>query len=118
MLRAIRLVVDTGFHYKHWTRQQVVDFFHDHSAIDEPSVQSETDRYMAWPAQALGYKIGQLEILKLRQYAKDELGSKFDLHDEMLGAGALPMDVLSVRIHEWVAQQKTMASVARPNQTR
>jgi uncharacterized protein (DUF885 family) len=109
MLRAIRLVVDTGFHYKHWTRQQVVDFFHDHSAIDEAEVQSETDRYMAWPAQALGYKIGQLEILKLRQYAKDQLGDKFSLsnfHDEVLGAGALPLDVLSTRIHEWVATQK------------
>ncbi len=91
MLRAIRLVVDTGFHYKHWSRQQVVDFFHEHSAIDEPEVQSETDRYMAWPAQALGYKIGQLEILKLRQYSKDQLGAKFDMrafHDEVL-AGAL-----------------------------
>jgi uncharacterized protein (DUF885 family) len=109
MLRAIRLVVDTGFHYKRWTRQQVVDFFHDHSAIDEAEVQSETDRYMAWPAQALGYKIGQLEILKLRQYAKDQLGDKFSLsnfHDEVLGAGALPLDVLSTRIHEWVATQK------------
>jgi len=109
MLRAIRLVVDTGFHYKHWTRQQVIDFFHDHSAIDEAEVQSETDRYMALPAQALGYKIGQLEILKLRQYAKDQLGDKFNLsnfHDEVLGAGALPMDVLSTRIHEWVATQK------------
>jgi len=114
MLRAIRLVVDTGFHYKHWTRQQVVDFFHDHSAIDEAEVQSETDRYMAWPAQALGYKIGQLEILKLRQYAKDQLGDKFNLsnfHDEVLGAGALPLDVLSTRVHEWVAAQKTSASV-------
>ncbi|HLX83749.1 MAG TPA: DUF885 domain-containing protein [Terriglobales bacterium] len=109
MLRAIRLVVDTGFHYKHWTRRQVVDYFHDHSAIDEPSVQSETDRYMAWPAQALGYKIGQLEILKLRQYSKDQLGAKFDIrsfHDEVLSGGALPMDVLSTRIHEWVGQQK------------
>jgi uncharacterized protein (DUF885 family) len=113
MLRAIRLVVDTGFHYKHWTRQQVVDFFHDHSAIDEAEVQSETDRYMAWPAQALGYKIGQLEILRLRQYSKDQLGNKFDLrafHDEVLSGGALPMDVLSARIHEWVAQQKGQAS--------
>jgi uncharacterized protein (DUF885 family) len=113
MLRAIRLVVDTGFHYKHWTRQQVVDFFHDHSAIDEAEVQSETDRYMAWPAQALGYKIGQLEILKLRQYAKDQLGDKFNLsnfHDEVLGAGALPLDVLSTRVHEWVAAQKASAS--------
>jgi uncharacterized protein (DUF885 family) len=109
MLRAIRLVVDTGFHYKHWTRQQVVDFFHEHSAIDEAEVQSETDRYMAWPAQALGYKIGQLEILKLRQYAKDQLGDKFSLsnfHDEVIGAGALPLDVLSTRIHEWVGTQK------------
>ena len=113
MLRAIRLVVDTGFHYKHWTRQQVVDFFHDHSAIDEYEVQSETDRYMAVPAQALGYKIGQLEILKLRQYAKDQLGDKFNLsnfHDEVLSAGALPLDVLSARIHEWVAKQKASAS--------
>jgi uncharacterized protein (DUF885 family) len=117
MLRAIRLVVDTGFHYKHWTRQQVVDFFHDHSSIDEVSVQSETDRYMAWPAQALGYKIGQLEILKLRQYAKDQLGAKFDIrgfHDEVLSGGALPMDVLSKRIHGWVDQQKAQASIAPP----
>jgi uncharacterized protein (DUF885 family) len=115
MLRAIRLVVDTGLHYKHWTRQQVVDFFHDHSAIDEAEVQSETDRYVAWPAQALGYKIGQLEILKLRQYAKDELGDKFSLsrfHDEVLGAGALPLDVLSTRIHDWVATQKATASAS------
>jgi uncharacterized protein (DUF885 family) len=115
MLRAIRLVVDTGFHYKHWTRQQVIDFFHDHSAIDEAEVQSETDRYMAWPAQALGYKIGQLEILKLRQYAKDQLGDKFSLsnfHDEVLGAGALPLDVLSARVHDWVAAQKASASAA------
>lgn len=113
MLRAIRLVVDTGFHYKHWTRQQVIDFFHDHSAIDEYEVQSETDRYMAAPAQALGYKIGQLEILKLRQYAKDQLGDKFNLsnfHDEVLGAGALPLDVLSTRVHDWVAAQKGSAA--------
>lgn len=119
MLRAIRLVVDTGFHYKHWSRQQVVDFFHQHSAIDEPEVQSETDRYMAWPAQALGYKIGQLEILKLRQYSKDQLGSKFDLrafHDEVLGGGAVPLDVLSTRVHEWVAQEKVQAALAGKNQ--
>jgi uncharacterized protein (DUF885 family) len=118
MLRAIRLVVDTGFHYKHWTRQQVVDYFHAHSTIDEVTVQSETDRYMAWPAQALGYKIGQLEILKLRQYSKDQLGAKFDLrafHDEVLSGGALPMDVLSTRIHEWVGQQKTQASLPSPS---
>jgi uncharacterized protein (DUF885 family) len=121
MLRAIRLVVDTGFHYKHWSRQQVVDFFHEHSSIDEPDVQSETDRYSAWPAQALGYKIGQLEILKLRKYAKDELGAKFDVrafHDEVLGGGALPMDVLSNRIHEWVAQEKAQGEAPAGNQAR
>jgi uncharacterized protein (DUF885 family) len=118
MLRAIRLVVDTGLHSKHWTRQQVVDFFHDHSPEDEVSVQSETDRYIAWPAQALGYKIGQLEILKLRQYAKDQLGDKFDIrafHDEVLNGGALPMDVLKERIQEWVALQKTPSTPSKVN---
>ena len=109
MWRAIRLVVDTGLHSKHWTRQQVVDYFHEHSAIDESDVQAETDRYMAVPGQALAYKMGQLEILKLRAYAKEQLGDKFSLsafHDVVLGAGALPLDVLSTRIHEWVAAQK------------
>jgi uncharacterized protein (DUF885 family) len=109
MLRAIRLVVDTGFHYKHWTRDQVVQFFHDHSAIDEVEVQSETDRYIVWPGQALGYKIGQLKILELREKARKELGSKFDIrkfHDEVLGAGALPMDVLTERIDNWIAAEK------------
>ena len=109
MLRAIRLVVDTGFHYKHWTRQQVIDYFHEYSADDESDIQSETDRYIVWPGQALGYKIGQLEILKLRQYAKDQLGAKFDIrgfHDQVVDEGALPMDELSDRIHAWVAAQK------------
>ena len=108
MLRAVRLVVDTGSHYKHWTRQQVMDFFHEHAGLDEPTVQAETDRYMVWPGQALSYKIGQLEILKLRQYAKDQLKEKFDLrafHDQVLAGGALPLDILSSRIHAWVAQQ-------------
>ncbi|MFZ3213730.1 MAG: DUF885 domain-containing protein, partial [Terriglobales bacterium] len=108
MLRSIRLVVDTGFHYKHWTRQQVVDYFHAHSAIDEPDVQSETDRYIAWPAQALSYKIGQLKILELRERARQQLGDKFDLrafHDQVLGAGALPLNVLETRINEWVVAQ-------------
>jgi uncharacterized protein (DUF885 family) len=109
MLRAIRLVVDTGLHYKHWNRQQVVDFFHAHSGIEEVEVQSETDRYIVWPGQALGYKIGQLKILELRDYARKELGDRFDLrafHDQVLGAGALPMDVLETHIKQWVAEQK------------
>lgn len=106
MLRAIRLVVDTGLHYKKWDRQQVVDFFRNHSGIEEVEIQSETDRYIVWPGQALGYKIGQLKILELRDYASKALGSKFSLkefHDEILGAGALPLDVLESRIKAWVA---------------
>jgi uncharacterized protein (DUF885 family) len=105
MLRAIRLVVDTGFHYKHWTRQQVVDYFHDHSNTDEPTVQSETDRYIAWPGQALAYKVGQLSFLKLREEAQQQLGSRFDIrefHDEVLGAGALPLDVLEQQVRNWI----------------
>lgn len=109
MLRAIRLVVDTGLHSKKWTRQQVVDYFHEHSAQDEVEVQNETDRYIVWPGQALGYKIGQLEILGLRDHAKQELGDRFDIrefHDQVLGAGALPLDVLGRRIRDWVAAKK------------
>jgi uncharacterized protein (DUF885 family) len=109
MLRAIRLVVDTGLHAKKWTREQVVQFFHDHSAQDEIEVQNETDRYIVWPGQALGYKIGQLKILELREKAKKELGPKFDIkgfHDEVLGAGALPMDVLETRIDAWIASRR------------
>jgi uncharacterized protein (DUF885 family) len=112
MLRAIRLVVDTGLHYKHWTREQVVQYFHDHSSEDEPNVQSETNRYISWPGQALSYKMGQLEILDLRAHAQKELGSKFDIkefHDQVLDSGALPLDVLQVQINDWVAQKKAAA---------
>jgi uncharacterized protein (DUF885 family) len=109
--RAIRLVVDTGVHSQHWTRQQMVDFFHDHSAIDETNVQAETDRYIAWPAQALGYKMGQLKILELRKRAQDALGPKFDLkafHDEVLDSGALPLDVLDQRVTAWIQSQSAL----------
>jgi uncharacterized protein (DUF885 family) len=109
MLRAIRLVVDTGLHAKRWSRDQVVQFFHDHSGIDEVEVQSETDRYIVSPGQALAYKIGQLKILELRERARKALGPKFDIrqfHDELLGAGALPMDVLEARIDSWIAAKK------------
>jgi uncharacterized protein (DUF885 family) len=110
--RAIRLVVDTGVHSQHWTRQQMVDYFHEHSAIDETSIQAEVDRYIAWPAQALAYKIGQLKILDLRERAKSALGNNFDLrafHDQVLDSGALPLDVLSDRIDAWIAAQKSAA---------
>jgi uncharacterized protein (DUF885 family) len=106
MLRAIRLVVDTGLHAKKWSRDQVVQFFHDHSAIDELEVQIETDRYIVWPGQALGYKLGELKITELRERARKALGDRFDLrafHDQLLGAGALPLDVLERRMEEWMS---------------
>ena len=110
MWRAIRLVVDTGVHSKHWSRQQMIDYFHKYTAMDEQNIQTEVDRYIAWPAQALGYKIGQMRILELREHARKELGPKFDIkafHDEVLGAGALPLDVLETLIDSWIAAQET-----------
>jgi len=107
--RAIRLVVDTGVHSQNWTRQQMVDYFHDHSSIDETVIQAEVDRYIANPAQALGYKMGQLKLLELRDRAKTALGPKFDIrafHDEVLDSGALPLDVLDQRVDAWIATQK------------
>jgi len=108
MWRAIRLVVDTGVHAQHWTREQMIQYFHAHSSMDELNIQSETDRYIGWPGQALAYKIGQLKILELRERAKKALGAKFDLrafHDEVLDAGALPLDVLEKRVDGWIAGQ-------------
>jgi uncharacterized protein (DUF885 family) len=107
--RAIRLVVDTGVHSQHWTRQQMVDYFHEHSAIDETNIQAEVDRYIAWPGQALGYKMGQLKILELKQRAQTALGPKFDIrafHDVILDSGALPLDVLEQRVDNWITTQK------------
>ncbi len=110
LFRAVRLVVDTGIHSKGWTREQVVDFFRKSGAIDEPSIQSETDRYIAWPAQALSYKLGQFKIRELRERARKELGPRFDIrafHDEMLNGGTLPLDLLEARTDKWIAQQKS-----------
>jgi uncharacterized protein (DUF885 family) len=107
--RAIRLVVDTGVHSEGWTREQMVQYFHDHSNVDEPSVQAEVDRYVAWPSQALAYKIGQLKILELRDRAQKALGPKFDIrafHDQVVDAGALPLDVLEQRIDAWIAKSR------------
>ncbi|MGO9084657.1 MAG: DUF885 domain-containing protein [Candidatus Sulfotelmatobacter sp.] len=109
MWRAIRLVVDTGVHEKHWTRDQMLAYFHRYTAMDEPNIQSEVDRYIAWPGQALAYKLGQLEILKLREEAKKKLGDGFDLrafHDEILANGALPLDVLDSEVTSWISAQE------------
>jgi len=109
MWRAVRWVVDTGVHSKHWTRQQMVDFFHQHTAMDDQNIETEVDRYIAWPAQALSYKMGQMKILELRARAQKELGSKFDLrafHDAVLDQGPLPLDILETKITEWITTQK------------
>lgn len=108
MWRDIRLVVDTGVHAKHWSRDQMVDYFRKYTAMDEPNIQTEVDRYIGWPAQALAYKLGQLEILKLREDARQKLGAKFDIrafHDEVIGNGALPLDVLHSEVEAWIAAQ-------------
>ncbi|MNH89529.1 hypothetical protein D3C73_420550 [compost metagenome] len=112
LFRACRLVVDTGVHYKKWTRQQMIDFMREHSALDEPDIQAETDRYIAIPAQALAYKMGQLKILELRELAKHELGDRFDIkafHDMILNAGTLPLNILDARIKNWIKEQKAAA---------
>jgi len=117
LLRADRLVLDTGVHYKHWTRQQMVDFFHAHSSEDEPDVQAETDRYITWPGQALAYKTGELKILELRARAEKALGDRFDIrafHDEILSGGALPLDVLETRVDHWIAAVKAGKAPAHP----
>jgi uncharacterized protein (DUF885 family) len=109
MWRDIRLVIDTGVHAKHWSRDQMVEYFHKYTAMDEPNIQTEVDRYISWPGQALAYKLGQLEILKLRDEARLKLGSNFDLrafHDEILGNGALPLDELDAEVHDWIQQSQ------------
>jgi uncharacterized protein (DUF885 family) len=106
LFRAVRLVVDTGVHYKHWTRQQMADYFQQHMGFQDPS---EIDRYIAWPGQALGYKMGQLKIIELREKAHAQLGAKFSIrafHDEVLSAGPMPLDMLQKRLNDWLARQR------------
>jgi uncharacterized protein (DUF885 family) len=112
LFRAVRLVVDTGIHSKGWSRDQVVEFMRKSGAVDEPTIQSETDRYIAWPAQALAYKLGQLKILEVRARARKALGSRFDIrsfNDEILNGGVLPLDLLDARMSDWTREQKQHA---------
>jgi prolyl oligopeptidase len=109
MWRAVRLVVDTGIHYKGWTREQAIDFFKDNAAKTELDIVNEIDRYIGMPGQALAYKIGQLKMQAIRHRAETALGDKFDIrafHDELLGAGALPLDLLEQRMDAWIAAQR------------
>jgi uncharacterized protein (DUF885 family) len=107
--RSSRLVVDTGMHAMGWTRQQAIDFMKDNTGLSEQNIVSEVDRYIAWPGQALAYKVGQLEILRLRKQAETELGKKFDIrafHDELLCEGSVPLMVLRERMQKWIERQK------------
>lgn len=115
LFRAVRLVVDTGIHAKGWSRDQVVDFMRESGAVDEATLQAETDRYIAWPAQALAYKLGQLKFRELRDRAQKELGTRFDIHafhDEMLNGGVLPLDLLEARTNGWIREQQHRRIVA------
>jgi uncharacterized protein (DUF885 family) len=115
LFRAVRLVVDTGIHSEGWSRDQVVEFFRKYQPVDEPTIQSETDRYIAWPAQALSYKLGQLKFRELRDRAQKQLGAKFDIrsfHDEMLNGGVLPLDLLDARTNSWIQAQKAGVKTA------
>ena len=119
LFRAVRLVVDTGIHSQGWTRDQVVEFMRKSGAVDEPTIQSETDRYIAWPAQALSYKLGQLKFRELRDRAQQELGAKFDIrlfHDEMLNGGVLPLDLLEARTMSWIKAEEAAAAIAAVKQ--
>lgn len=109
LLRANRLVLETGVHYKRWNRQQMMDFFHAHPSDDESSMQAETDRYIAWPGQSLGYKVGQLQFITLREEAERELGDRFDIrafHTAVLGDGAMPLALLQQRVRQWITKTK------------
>ncbi len=108
LFRAVRLVVDTGIHDMNWSRDQVVEYMRNSHSVDEPTIQSETDRYISGPGQACSYKLGQLKIRELRERAKQQLGPQFDLktfHDEILSGGALPLDVLDARVNRWIQGQ-------------
>ncbi|ABV87965.1 DUF885 domain-containing protein [Shewanella pealeana] len=109
MLRAMRLVVDTGLHAKGWTREQAIQYMKDNSPMAESDIIAEVERYMAIPGQALSYKVGQLQILALRAKSEQELGDKFDLkafHDQILTSGSLPMEVMELKVNDWIASQK------------
>ncbi|MFC4818934.1 DUF885 domain-containing protein [Dokdonella ginsengisoli] len=109
MWRAARLVIDTGVHHKNWTREQAIDYLASHTALSRHEVETEVDRYISWPGQALSYKLGEIKIVELRARAEKELGAKFDLrtfHDAVLALGSVPLPVLEQQIERWIADQK------------
>ena len=110
LFRAVRLVVDTGIHDQNWSREKVIDYMHAND-LNDAMAQTEADRYIAWPGQALAYKMGQLTIRKLREEAKTQLGSKFNIkafHDEILNGGAMPLELLQERVEHWIKAQASV----------
>ena len=113
MWRACRLVIDTGIHHKGWSREQALAYLRDHTALSEHEVETEVDRYISWPAQALSYKLGEIRIVALRAEAEKELGSDFDIrafHDALLAQGSVPLPVLDQQIRQFIADRKAAAS--------
>ena len=108
MWRAVRLVVDTGMHYKDWSREDAVNLFLENTAKTEQDINNEVDRYIAWPGQALAYKIGQLKIMELRDKSKEALGDDFDIkdfHDHILSFGSIPLNILEEKVDEFIETQ-------------
>jgi uncharacterized protein (DUF885 family) len=119
--RACRLVVDTGIHYMGWTREQAIDFMRANSAMPMHDIRAEVDRYIGWPGQALGYKIGELKIRELRRQAESRLGEQFDVrefHDVVLGSGSVPLGVLEVNVTAWVERRLSAERDDSTNGTR
>jgi prolyl oligopeptidase len=112
MWRAVRLVVDTGLHHRRWTREQAIEFFRQNAAKTELDIVNEIDRYIAWPGQALAYKIGELKLQELRREATEKLGPRFDIrdfHEVVLQSGAVPLTVLEQNVHDWINQRTKAA---------
>jgi uncharacterized protein (DUF885 family) len=112
MWRAARLVIDTGIHHKGWTRQQAIDYLAGHTALSHHEVETEVDRYISWPGQALSYKLGEIRIVELRRRGEQALGAKFDLpafHDFVLALGSVPLPVLEQQVDAWIAERKKEA---------
>jgi uncharacterized protein (DUF885 family) len=109
LFRAVRLVVDTGLHAERWTREEAIAWMRAHTGMPESDVVAEIERYIVNPGQACGYKLGQLEILRLRERARERLGPRFDLrafHDAVLGGGSLPLVILERVVDDWIAEQR------------
>jgi uncharacterized protein (DUF885 family) len=108
MWRACRLVVDTGMHWKGWSKDQAIAYMRSNTALSDANIEAEVNRYISWPGQALGYKIGEIRIRALREKAQAALGARFDLrrfHDAVLEQGAVPLTVLEERIDQWIARE-------------